>query len=129
MPEAPFKLLIIDDEERIRELLTDYLEDFEEFNLRACESGEAALELLDAEPAELCIVDIRLPGMDGQSFVLAALARGLCQRFILHTGSTDFVISDELRARGLGEDDVFHKPCDMSAMLERIQKKLKPAGA
>ncbi len=128
MPEAAYKLLIIDDEERIRELLTDFLEDFEELSLRSCDSGEAALELLAAQPADLCIVDVRLPGMDGQAFVLAALERGLCSRFILHTGSTEFTLSQALLARGLGEADVFHKPCDMSLMLARIRLKLATAG-
>ena len=129
MPEAGSKLLIIDDEDRIRELLTDFLEDFEDFSLRSCDSAEAALGLLPTWPADLCIVDVRLPGIDGQAFILAALERGLCSRFILHTGSTDFTLSQELLDQGLDKADVFHKPCDMSQMLKRIRQKLQTIGA
>ncbi len=63
------RVIIVDDESRMRSLLVQYLEDYEEFRLETADSGEAALELLAAEPADLCIVDIRLPGMDGAAFI------------------------------------------------------------
>ncbi len=121
------RIMIIDDEERIRQLLFDYLEDYG-FSLRACVSAEEALETLTAEPADLCIVDMRLPGMDGRAFILAAQARGLCSKHILHTGSMDFALTPELTARGLGEEDVYFKPCDMALMLKRIQSLLNLPG-
>ncbi|MDP2848533.1 MAG: response regulator [Humidesulfovibrio sp.] len=124
----PARILIIDDEERIRHLLQDYLEDFEDYALRASESAEDALEQLSHETAELCIVDMRLPGMDGQAFILQAEKRQLCDRFILHTGSMDFTLTKELRESGLTEDDVFFKPCNMDEMLARIRQILKLPG-
>jgi Response regulators consisting of a CheY-like receiver domain and a winged-helix DNA-binding domain len=120
MPPA-VKIVIIDDEERIRQLLEDFLEDFEEFTTRACDSAEAALEELARDPADLCIVDMRLPGMNGEGFILTASARGLCRHFILHTGSMDFSLSDKLRKLGIGEADVFLKPADTSEMLARMR--------
>jgi two-component system, OmpR family, response regulator len=126
---AAARLLILDDEERIRQLLVDFLEDFDEFTLRASASAEEALEELAREPADLCIVDMRLPGMDGQAFILRASERGLCGRFVLHTGSMDFTLTRELRAAGLEEDDVFFKPCDMDLMLARIRRRLEQTGA
>ena len=44
------RVLIIDDEERIRELLREYLSDVDEFHLRTAESGEEALALLSQRP-------------------------------------------------------------------------------
>ncbi len=127
---SPARLMVIDDEERIRQLLLDYLEDYGDFALRAEESAEAALTELDQDHAELCIVDMRLPGMNGQAFILDAARRGLCGRFILHTGSMDFALTKDLLACGLTEDDVFFKPCDMALMLARIRHILKlPGGA
>ncbi|MGE4262941.1 MAG: response regulator [Desulfovibrio sp.] len=126
---TPAKVLILDDEERIRQLLLDYLEDFDDFALRAEESGEDALESLAQESADLCIVDMRLPGMNGQSFILNAWERRLCGSFLLHTGSMDFTLTKELRDCGLTEADVFFKPCDMDLMLERIRSLLHLPGA
>lgn len=123
MPPA-VKIVIIDDEERIRQLLEDFLEDFEEFTTRACDSAESALDELARDPADLCIVDMRLPGMNGQDFILTASARGLCRHFILHTGSMDFSLSDKLRQLGIGESDVFLKPADTSEMLARMRAVL-----
>ena len=124
----PSRLMIIDDEERIRQLLLDFLEDYGDFVLRAEESAEAALATLDQQRADLCIVDMRLPGMDGQAFILNASRRGLCDKFILHTGSMDFTLTKELLACGLTEADIFFKPCDMAAMLLRIRHILKLPG-
>lgn len=129
MSASPARILILDDEERIRQLLVDYFEDFDEFLLRTSESAEAALEELGRETADLCIVDMRLPGMDGQSFILAARKRGLCGHFLLHTGSMDFILSDSLNACGLTEADVFLKPCDIGDMLARMRQKLEHPGA
>lgn len=127
---TPARIMVIDDEERIRRLLLDFLEDFEdEFTLRACESAEEALEELAREGAELCIVDMRLPGMDGQAFILRARELGLCRRFVLHTGSVDFGAAGELEALGLSGEDIFFKPCDMEKMLARIRHILHPTGA
>lgn len=126
---TPMKLVILDDEERIRQLLVDFLEDFEEFSTRACDSGEAALEELQRDPADLCIVDMRLPGMNGEAFIIAAHARGLCRHFLLHTGSMDFTLTEPLLNLGLRENDVFLKPADTGEMLTRIRAVLNLPGA
>ena len=123
------RILILDDEERIRQLLRDFLEDFGEFALRTAPTAEDALEELARESAELCIVDMRLPGMNGQGFILAALDRGLCSRFLLHTGSMDFTLSEALVRRGLTLKDVFLKPCDMNDLLGRMREILNQPGA
>lgn len=128
MDTLPAKVVIIDDEERIRQLLVDYLDDFDEFLLRAFESAEAALEQIAQETVDLCVVDMRLPGMDGQEFILTARRRGLCEHFILHTGSVDFILTEQLLAAGVREDDVFFKPCDIKEMHERICQILKLPG-
>lgn len=126
---TPARLLVIDDEERIRRLLLDFFEDYAEFEPHAVGSAEEGLVDLAREPAALCIVDMRLPGMDGRDFVLAARERGLCRRFLLHTGSMDFSLDESLSSAGLNDRDVFLKPCDMAAMLSRIRELLELPGA
>lgn len=126
---APARLLVLDDEERIRQLLLDFFEDYDEFSTRTCASGEEALDELARQPADLCLVDLRLPGMNGQQFIEEAHNRGLCRRFLLHTGSTDFSLSPALAAIGLGPADVFLKPADTAGLLSRVRALLQLPGA
>jgi len=125
---TPARLMIIDDEERIRNLLLDFFEDYDEFSPQALASAEEALDELGRDPADLCIVDMRLTGMNGRDFILAARGRGLCGHFLLHTGSMDFSLDDSMGAAGLSDRDVFHKPCDMTVMLARIRELLQLPG-
>jgi DNA-binding response OmpR family regulator len=118
------KVFVVEDEQQIREHMLLFFEDFDEFRVDAAESGESALEMLAGEPAEVCIVDIRLPGMDGESFIHAAASAGSCRRFILHTGSVDLQISEQLHAVGISERDVFFKPCGMDLILARVRELL-----
>lgn len=119
------RIMIIDDEEDIRNALTCFLEDFDEFSVRSAHSAEQALGELRREPADLCIVDIRLPGMNGAEFIRAARAEGFCPRHVLHTGSTDFRNYIDISALCLTEDDIFLKPCDSMKMLSRIRRLLR----
>jgi len=119
------RLMIIDDEEHIRSSLACFLEDFDDFHIRAVHSAESALQELRREAADLCIVDIRLPVMNGPEFIRVSREQGLCRHHILHTGSTDFRLYVDIGTLGMVDDDVFQKPCDSMAMLERIRKVLR----
>jgi two-component system, OmpR family, response regulator len=121
-------LLIVDDEERIRRLITEFLEDYEEFQVQGADSAEEALEMLAVAPVNLCLVDLRLPGMSGEEFILAARSRGLSRRFLLHTGSVEHTLSPALREAGVTDRDVFYKPGDLDRLLERIREILLSGG-
>lgn len=125
MPEASKAILVIDDEIRVRELLLEYLSEFDEFELSGAGSGEEALELLHSQPMELCVVDVRLPGMDGAQFIEQAAAAGLCRRFLVHTGSVDFALSHSLQRLGLEPEDVFYKPVNAADVVARIRQRLQ----
>jgi two-component system response regulator ResD len=116
--------MIIDDEEHIRSSLVCFLEDFDEFDLRSAHSAEQALDDLRREPADLCVVDIRLPAMNGAEFIRVAREKGLCPLYILHTGSTDFQLYVDISEFGMDSTDVFQKPCDSMNMLTRIRQLL-----
>lgn len=120
----PRRLMIIDDEEHIRDSLVCFLEDFDEFDIRSAHSAEEALDDLRREPADLCVVDIRLPAMNGAEFIRIAREEGLCPLHILHTGSTDFQLYIDISEFGMDSSDVFQKPCDSMAMLARISQLL-----
>ncbi|PKN43695.1 MAG: two-component system response regulator [Deltaproteobacteria bacterium HGW-Deltaproteobacteria-18] len=116
------RVLIVDDEAQIRSSFIAYCEDYDEFEILVAASAEEGLSILERDGADLCIVDMRLPGMHGGDFIRAASGR--CRRFLIHTGSVDTELSAELESLGMSSRDVLLKPCSMSRMIERIRHHL-----
>jgi CheY-like chemotaxis protein len=116
--------MIVDDEPLIRVNLAAFLED-EEYNVRVACSGEQALEFLRNHPVDVAIVDLRLPGLDGNSFIVEAarICPGL--RFLIHTGSMEYQVPFELLPLGVSARDVLLKPVrNMELFVEEIQRRL-----
>lgn len=82
-------ILILDDEERICETLADYLVDMGH-HVVSCGDGAAALEELRANNFTLAIVDLRLPSIDGNTFIKQANLLRPELRYIIHTGSLEY---------------------------------------
>jgi CheY-like chemotaxis protein len=102
-------VLVVDDHHSLRRNLVAMLED-EGFVVHGVGSGEEGLQALKTFPADLALVDMRLPGMDGNEFILAAHAANAALNFIVLTGSVDYVLPDELCRIGLSDQAVFMKP-------------------
>jgi len=118
------KLLLVDDEERLLQNLHFFFED-EGFDVLTATSGEEALDLLRREPVQVCMVDMRLPGIDGNEVIRTAFAEHLLDRFIIHTGSTDYRLPQDLEANGLTNQHVFIKPVsEMKDLVRAINKLL-----
>ena len=117
------KILLVDDEERLLRNLTYFFED-EGYEVFTASSGEEALEILHQETIEVAVVDMRLPGMDGNEVIRQAKAANLLHKFIIHTGSTDYRLPDDLQALGLDEKHVFLKPLTEMAILSKAIKDL-----
>ena len=87
-------------------------------------SGEEAVDILRKDSSiDVCIVDIRLPGMNGDNTIRALheISPGL--KFIIHTGSADYSIPDDLRAIGIDERQLFAKPLlDMTPLVESVDE-------
>lgn len=117
---TPHKILIIDDEQMVRLNLVDYLED-EGYLVTSVSSGEEALALLQEQQYNTVIVDMRLPGMDGNSFILKAHQLQPQLEYVIHTGSTTYSIPQELRILGITPEDILFKPLqDMHIIVEKI---------
>lgn len=119
---APVRILVLDDEPRIRELIAQFLEDFDEYEVVTAHSGEEALKAIEEGSVSVCIVDIRLPGMSGAEFIRLTREKTPSSRFIIHTGSVEIWELAEQLGLGLTSEDVFLKPADLDALLERIRQ-------
>jgi len=118
----PPSVLIVDDEQAICDNLAAYLED-EGMCAEIAHSGEEAVERVkDGSAADVCIMDLRLPGMDGAQAILALREIAPLMRFIVHTGSVEANVSSQLGRCGLQGIPVFNKPLkDMAQMAEAVQ--------
>jgi len=115
------RILVLDDEASIRNNFIRYLEDYEEFALLQAGSGEEALMILEEHAAAVCVVDMRLPGINGMEFITMASRRKLCSRFLIHTGSLDMIVGNDFQELHINDADIFFKPCDIESILQRIR--------
>lgn len=120
-------ILIVDDEPMIRENLKAYLED-EGLGVAAFESVAPALDWLrQGGDCRVCIMDMRLPDMDGNT-AIRILRQGYPRmQFLIHTGSSSYSLPEDLRAMGLDDDRVYHKPLDDMAPLAATVRALATA--
>lgn len=116
MPRAPGLFLIVDDEASIRESIAAFMED-EGYAVFQAESSEEALDLLRNHPIDQAVVDIRLPGLDGNMFMLEARKIRPCIRFVVHTGSADYIPSPEIEALGVTKEKILIKPAGDLALI------------
>ncbi len=115
------RILIVDDEESIRRSLHAYFED-EGFEVAAIDSAEAGLEEMSRTPADAVIVDMRLPGMDGNAFIERVGAFHPNAKVFIFTGSVGYQPPLSLQRMGIGPERVFLKPLqDMSVLVEAIR--------
>ena len=126
MSQPGKSILLVDDDQEIRELLETYLSRVG-FAVRAVPDGSAFRQSLCAQPADLVIFDVMLPDEDG--FSLCRWVRGH-QRFaqvpiIMLTASSDE--ADRVIGLELGADDYLGKPFSPRELLARIKALLRRA--
>lgn len=120
-------VLIVDDEEMIRENLKAYLE-HEGWRVAAFEAVAPALRWLrEGTLCQICIMDMRLPDMDGNTAIRALHQMYPEMEFLIHTGSSSYSLPDDLRALGLDDDRVYQKPLNDMAPLAAAARTLAAA--
>lgn len=120
MSPADLDVLIVDDHEPMRALLTRSLEVAGVARVRTAAGGAEALELLAAEPASLILADYNMPEMDGPAFVAAVRAAPEMgsPRIIVISGHTEKTHAEA--ARAAGADLVLAKPVGPRELMTAI---------
>jgi DNA-binding NtrC family response regulator len=120
MTGLPKRFMVVDDEESIRHSIASFLED-EGYTVLLADSAEKALKILETETVDGAVVDIRLPGKDGNAFMLEAVKIRPEMKFVVHTGSADYTPSEEVRAIGVTHEKVLIKPVsDLNIILNAL---------
>jgi len=119
------KILVVDDENMIRLNLKAFLED-EGFQVESVDSGEKAVEeFTKNSDFDAAIVDVRLPGIDGNAVVMAGHKLSPKTKYVIHTGSSEYVLNEELINIGITEEQVLYKPLiEMQNLLDILNKLL-----
>jgi two-component system response regulator ChvI len=114
-------IAVVDDDQDILDLVKAMLET-EGYQVVTFRSGMPALEALRSTPANLVILDIKMPTMDGME-LLRQLRRRSEVPVIFLTGKLDEV--DEVLALKLGGDDFVRKPFSQRVLAERVRTVLR----
>jgi DNA-binding response OmpR family regulator len=114
------KILLIDDDNTLQQLLGEFLQEGEYVTVGA-ESGLEGLRLAYQEHPDLVLLDVMLPGMDGWE-VCARLREMSKTPIIMLTAKT--TETDKLRGFRLGVDDYVTKPFSFAELVARIEAVL-----
>lgn len=118
------RVLLVEDDERIRTSLRLALED-EGYEIDETESGEAALEAFGRRPADVVLIDVMLPGIDGFD-TCRSLRRSSDVPIIMVTARTD--THDVVAGLEAGADDYVTKPLvpkELSARMRALLRRVR----
>ena len=118
----PPRILVVDDERSMRELLAIVLRR-EGYEVLLAESGRAAVDLLEHEPVDLLISDIKMPDLSGVDVLRAAkkVDQDILGIMITAFASTETAVE----AMRLGACDYLSKPFDIDLLKMKVREKIE----
>jgi DNA-binding response OmpR family regulator len=131
LESASRSILVVDDEDTIREVIRRYLER-DGFAVREAADGYAALDAIRDEPPDLIVLDLMLPGVDGLTLTRQLRTQKTADErhrlpIIMLTAKGE--TSDRIRGLDLGADDYLAKPFSPQELVSRVKAVLRRAGA
>jgi two-component system, NtrC family, response regulator PilR len=118
----PPRILVVDDERSMRELLAIVLRR-EGYEVMLAENGRAAIDLIEREPVDLLISDIKMPDLSGVEVLRAAkkVDQDILGIMITAFASTDTAVE----AMRLGACDYLSKPFDIDLLKMKVREKIE----
>ncbi|MCP4700036.1 MAG: EAL domain-containing protein [Gammaproteobacteria bacterium] len=121
----PSTILIIDDEQSIRESICEFLEDYG-YKMLSAENGRIGLEIFAREKPDLVLVDLRMPEIDGLEVLARVTTNSSDTPIIVLSGAG--AVNDVVEALRLGAWNYLLKPvADLSVLLHALEKALERA--
>lgn len=117
------KILIVDDDDDLRDSLRDQLALHDEFELATGDTASACIERCKAEHWDLVILDVGLPDMDGREACKRVRKNGFKSPIIMLTGNDSD--ADMILGLDAGANDYVTKPFKFAVLLARIRAQLR----
>jgi len=115
------RVLVIDDDEGLNALLTEYLAQFG-FTVRAAARPDEGLRALKADPPDIIVLDVMLPGMDGLA-VCRKIRESSRIPIVMLTARGS--VMDRIVGLEMGADDYLPKPFEPRELVARLQAVLR----
>ncbi len=117
------KILLIDDDDALRQSLTEQLRLHEEFETYEAESGAAGLQMSKGEYFDAILLDVGLPDMDGREVCRLMRRSGVKSPVIMLTAAESD--ADTILALDAGANDYVTKPFRLGVLLARLRAQLR----
>lgn len=121
----PLRILVVDDEPNITDLLTMALR-YESFEVASAHTGGDAIEAADSFRPHLIVLDVMLPDTDGFAVARELGARGSRVPIVFLTARDS--VEDKVRGLTGGGDDYVTKPFSLEELIARVRAILRRAG-
>ena len=118
------KVLIVDDEPEVRQVLQEFLSG-RGYDVLVAESGSAALAALGADRPDVVLLDVAMPGMDGVETLRRIVALHPSMSVIMVTANTDIATTSKLLA--MGAVDYIPKPFDLDYLDQAVSIQVAAA--
>jgi len=117
------RILIVDDDDTLREMLREQPALHEEFVTEGAETGAQAIELAKSDYFDVIILDVGLPDMDGREVCRLMRRNGVTSPIIMLTGAdTD---ADTILGLDAGANDYVTKPFRLGVLLARLRAHIR----
>jgi diguanylate cyclase (GGDEF)-like protein len=117
------KVLIVDDDPQISQLMTAVLQTEGLYDLKVADSGESALEAIEEWRPDLVLLDVNMPGISGLEILSLVRRREAHVGVILVSGNSE--TEDVIKGLDSGADDYICKPFNPYELMARVRTQLR----
>ena len=118
---AKNRILVVDDEEALRTVLSSELEG-EGYQVASAGDGQEAINVLTSKEFDLILLDIKMPNVDGFEVLKFVKERHPKTKVIMLTGFAD--LKNAIESKKLGAEDFVSKPYDLVDLLTTVERVL-----
>jgi DNA-binding NtrC family response regulator len=115
-----FNVLILEDDDLLRECLLDAFRD-KGFSCLGAECASKAFSHLNSQPWDAGVIDLSLPDMRGEEFIVMASKIQPGMKFIIYTGEKSYTLPSRLINLGMTSEEVFIKPTAEEILINAVR--------